>query len=239
MIEEKVLRDLGLTEIEAKVYLATLASGQETVLKIAKKAEVKRPTCYVTLDNLFERGFVTKIEKENTTLYAAESPKIILNKYKQKISNFEDLIPYFEAQFNKGAKPKIRYYDGKEELFNVYSKIIFPAKEIYFFGSDIEKINKKFPELFEYWNKYYATEKKKLMEIVSNNDAGLKYIEEYKKDHPVKMMPNNLPVFADSVITENVLFIVSLDNMFGILIDSEDLAKTYKNFFMLAWKAAE
>lgn len=46
-----------------------------------------------------------------------------------------------------------------------------------------------------------------------------------------------LPVYADIAITDNKLFIVSLDNLFGVLIESEDLAKTFKNFFLLAWRA--
>lgn len=239
MIEEKVLKDLGLTDIESKVYLATLALGQETVLKIAKKAEIKRPTCYVTLDNLFEKGFVTRIDKKNTTTYSAESPKIILNKYKEKVANFEDLVPYFESQFNKGPKPKIRYYEGEKELWNVYTKIIFPSREMYFFGSDVEKINKKLPQLLDYYGKVQFADNKTVMELVSDNEEGRKYYEKYKDTRQERLMPSDLPVFADCGITEDKIFIVSLDNMFGVLIESVDLAKTFKNFFMLAWRAAE
>jgi len=34
-------------------------------------------------------------------------------------------------------------------------------------------------------------------------------------------------VFADSVITESKIFIVSLDNLFGVLIESVDLSRTF------------
>ncbi|MBU4360895.1 helix-turn-helix domain-containing protein, partial [Patescibacteria group bacterium] len=91
MIEQKVLQDIGLSELEAKVYLATLELGNTSVMQIAKKAEVKRPTCYLSLDNLFEKGFVTKIQKKSTTLYSAEKPGILLNKFKEKVDNFKDL----------------------------------------------------------------------------------------------------------------------------------------------------
>lgn len=239
MIEDKVLKDLGLTEIEAKVYLATLGLGQDTVLHIAKKAGVKRPTCYVTLANLFDRGLVTKIEKKTTTYFAAESPKIILNKYKEKIANFEDLMPFLEAKFNKGPKPKIRYYEGKEEVLNVYSKIIHPSKEMYFFGTDIGKLMQTFPTLIEDYEKTAYQGKKIYMEIISNDKNAQAYVKKYGKKRPVKIMPADLPVYADIAITENRIFIVSLDNLFSVLIESEDLAKTFKNFFLLGWRAAE
>ena len=142
MIEEKILTDVGLTELEAKVYLAALELGPAKVVQIAKQAEVKRPTVYVILDNLTKKGFVNKIQKEKTTLYSTQQPKMILNKYKEKLANFTDLIPYFEAKFNKGPKPKIRYYEGKDEIWNVYTQILFPSDELYFFGTDVEKLNK-------------------------------------------------------------------------------------------------
>ncbi len=238
-IEEKLLIDLGLSQNESRVYLAVLGLGSDTVLNIAKKAGIKRPTCYLNLDNLLTKGYITRIETKNTTLYSAEKPSVILNKYKEKIDNFKDLLPFYEAKFNRGPKPKIRYYEGKEELWNVYTKIMFPSEELYFFGTDIEKVQKTFPDLFNYWLKKYHPKNKKTMEIVSHNEAGLNFIKDYGKTHPIRIMPKTLSVLADSVISENKIFIVSLDNLLGVLIESEDLAKTYKNFFLLAWQAAK
>ena len=222
--------------------MAILELGTDTVQNIAKKAEVKRPSCYLTLDSLQNQGLVTKIEKQSTTLYSAEDPKIVLNKFKEKIANFQDLLPYFEAKFNKGSKPKIKFYEGKEELWHAYTKSLFPSKEIFFFGTDIPKLMKVWPEMLEHLTeKFIKTKKyKDYKEIVSSDQDSLEYAREYNSaSRPIKAMPKDLPVFADGVITENKIFIVSLDNLFGVLIESEDLAKTFKNFFLLAWRAAK
>jgi HTH-type transcriptional regulator, sugar sensing transcriptional regulator len=239
MIEEKVLEDMGLSQTEAKTYLATLELGNSSVLDIAKKAEIKRPTCYLSLDNLFNKGFVTKVEKKSTTLYSAEKPGLLLNKFKEKMDNFKDLLPFFEAKFNKGPKPKIRYYEGKEEIQNIYTKVFFPIKDACYFGTDAEKLLNVFPDLLGYWKRNCFTGYKSSKEIVSYSKQGVEYVKKENKQREVKIMPKDLPVFADSVITDNKLFIVSLDNLFGVLIESEDLAKTYKNFFLLAWRATE
>lgn len=241
MVEEKILKDLGLTDIEAKVYLACLELGSDTVLHIAKKAEVKRPTAYVTLDNLQDKGYVSKLEKKNTTFYSAEQPKILLNKYKEKIANFTDLLPYFEAKFNKGSKPRIRFYEGVEDLNSIYRNVIFPSKEIYFFGTNMEKLLEHFPNIIDHWYDNYAKKNsgKNIFEIVSNTPAGLKYAKRFGKKSPIRLMPKDLPVYSDVVITENKIFIVSLDDLFGVLIESTELAKTFKSFFLLAWRGAE
>jgi len=238
MIEQKILQDMGLTEIEAKIYLACLELGSDSVLKIAKKAEVKRPTCYVALDELMAKGFVTRIKKKSTTLYSVEDPKIILNKFKEKIANFEDLLPVFSAKSIKGKKPKIKFYEGRDQLWEVYTKIMFPAEKIYFFGTDIQKVYEVYPDLVDYWLEKYVSKYKETMEIVAYNKAGIEYAKSRPKNQNIRIMPKDLPVFTDSAITENKLFIVSLDNLFSVLIESEDLAKTYINFFMLAWRAA-
>ena len=129
--EEKILIDLGLNELESRVYMAALELGFDTVLKISKKAGVKRPTCYLTLDNLIDKGYITKTEKKSTTLYSAEKPSVILNKYKEKINNFKDLLPFYEAKFNRGPKPKIRFYEGKDEVGKVYTNILFQPHNLF------------------------------------------------------------------------------------------------------------
>lgn len=208
--EEKILTDLGLNEIEAKVYMAVLELGSDTVLKISKKAGVKRPTAYLTLDNLTDKGYVTKIEKKSTTLYSAEKPSIILNKYNEKINNFKDLLPFYEAKFNRGTKPKIKFYEGMQELWHVYTKILFPAKEIYFFGTDIKKVYEAFPDLIDYWIENYIREYDKSKEIISFNKEGIDYAKNEGKLRPIRLMPKNLPAFADSVITEDKLLLFHL-----------------------------
>jgi len=238
-IEQKLLIELGLNPTEAKVYLACLELGSDSVLNIAKKANVKRPTCYLTLNTLFQKTYVSKIEKKSTTLYSAEKPSIILNKHKEKIANFQDLLPFYEAKFNRGQKPKIRYYEGKEAIWNIYTQVIFPNEETHFFGTDSEKLCNTFPGIIEYWRGKYPQQYKKSKEISSNNKEGARYFENERKYRSIRLMPKDLPVFADSVITEDKIFIVSFEHKFGVLIESEDLAKTYKNFFLLAWKAAE
>lgn len=240
MIEEKILQELGLTDIEAKIYLASLELGSDSVLRIAKKAEVKRPTAYVALDNLANKGYVSKIEKGNVTNYTAEDPSVILNKYKERVANFTDLLPLFRAKFNRGPKPKIRYYEGRQALYDLYTKIIFPSKQLLFFGADLEKLNSTLPEILKFWiTSKYRNEKKDYRELIMFNKEGVKIASKLVASTNLRVMPKNLPVYNDSVVTENRVIILSLDNLFGVSIESEDIAKSFKSFYELAWRGAE
>ncbi|MBI4087815.1 TrmB family transcriptional regulator, partial [Candidatus Kaiserbacteria bacterium] len=68
----KELEDLGLSEKEARVYLAALELGQNTAERIAKQASVNRSTTYVQLDSLMKMGLISTHEEDKKTLFAPE-----------------------------------------------------------------------------------------------------------------------------------------------------------------------
>ena len=58
----KILENLGLSDNEARVYLASLSLGSTTIMKIAQTAEIKRTTVYSVIDSLKQK-VPAKIEK--------------------------------------------------------------------------------------------------------------------------------------------------------------------------------
>ena len=93
MALETVLEQLGLSSKEAAIYLAALELGQAPVLRIARKAGVKRPTGYVTLASLHEKGFVEVVPKGTTTFYQAVDPEILYQRFNEKIKHFGSVLP--------------------------------------------------------------------------------------------------------------------------------------------------
>ena len=73
MLEQ--LKNIGLSDNEAKVYLAMLELGPSSVVDIARKAEINRPTAYVQIEFLKKRGLVSTQTKGKKQLYIAESPE--------------------------------------------------------------------------------------------------------------------------------------------------------------------
>ena len=73
------LINLGLSEEEVKVYLATLELGGGYVSTIASRAKVHRVTCYNTLGNLVEKSLIHFSKRKNVRFYTPEPPQILLN----------------------------------------------------------------------------------------------------------------------------------------------------------------
>lgn len=242
MVEEKVLQNLGLNEKQAKIYLALLELGKATVVEIAKKSGLKRPTTYVVLDDLKTKGLVSEAPEKKRTLFIAEDPAVLEKNSKQNLSEFHEMLPLFRARFNRGTKPKIRFYDNKSVIENLYYNEIFPAEKIYFYGTSIKKLNEVWPQMLTVLDSYWLPKKKKnsqtTLEIVGNGPDDIAYARKYARIRQVRILPPGKKFLADSAIADDKILITSLENMFAVIIESPDLADTYRAVIELAWLSA-
>ncbi len=62
-MEIEKLKKLGLTEKEAVIYINALSLGTFSVSSIAQKTGIKRPTCYIILDELIKKNLVTRVPR--------------------------------------------------------------------------------------------------------------------------------------------------------------------------------
>ena len=60
---EQDLKNLGLSEKEAIIYLASLELGPSTIQEISKKAQIKRSSTYDMIRFLMERGLMSEFTK--------------------------------------------------------------------------------------------------------------------------------------------------------------------------------
>ena len=243
MILNKTLEQFGLSSAEASVYLATLELGSASVLKIAKKAEIKRPTAYLILDTLIEKGLVSRLPKENKTFYVAENPEKLINVLKEKEKGIQNIMPLLKAIYNVDkAKPQVRFYEGRDGLASIYDMILKSKTEILFYGY-IKQLLKEFPESFI---KVEDIKKNKLKvrEIVTQDKFDLEYAHSVIKSknprHHIRTLTKDLIIETDNAIFENKIAIFSIKkDFFVVVIESADIANSYRAMFELAWRSAE
>ena len=119
------LVNLGLSEIEAKLYLALLGLGGSRASAVARTTGIKRTTVYAILKNLANQGFVTMYLRGSTQLYYAERPNRIKNTLNKKMAAFTDLIPQLEAMTKtQGAVAGLRSIESLSELKHFYENVL-------------------------------------------------------------------------------------------------------------------
>jgi len=240
---KKALQHTGLTEDEIAVYLASLELGQASVLEIARKAGVKRPTTYLILDALAEKGLVNKLPRKHKTTYAPEAPDNLLSSLKQREQMVREVLPTLKGlyQISGSRKPQVHFYEGSEGVRTVY-RLLWEEKDFIFFYGSIREIVKEFKnELFSY--EVVAKKELTVREIVPDNPVDRSYARETNAHpnprHHIKLMPEGMNLLMDSAIMPDRIIIVSLQPMhFGIVIESREIALSYKNLFEMAWGAA-
>ena len=87
------LQQFGLSEKEARVYMALLEIGEASIGLITKKSGVKRTTVYDVIEELKVSSLVGMIKKEKKTLYFAEDPRSLEGKLEERKESLKRMLP--------------------------------------------------------------------------------------------------------------------------------------------------
>ena len=116
----QIVKDLGFSENESKIYLALLELGNTNVSSIANKSGIKRTSCYVILEGLLHKGLVTKTQLKGKAQYLAEPPERLLQLIQERSEIIKSVLPEFKSLYNLSeTKPKIRFYEGKKGCITI------------------------------------------------------------------------------------------------------------------------
>lgn len=238
-MEIEILQNLGLTQAEAKSYLTLLETGPTKVGNIIKKSGLQSSTIHNVLHSLIDKGFVTYILKGKMKIYQSTTPKIILDNYKEKEKQFEELIPKLESKqkFNS-EKQQAEIYEGIKGITIMLSKFIEdtnPSDDFYFFSVDVPGMNKEIQKFFE---KYDIKRKAKKLNVVGIAREELRSLYEKRKYIKVKYV--DFPIPSNLSMCNNKMALITWgETPTGILIESEQLVKSQVSFFNNLWKIAK
>lgn len=238
---QSFLKEYGFNEKEIKIYLALLQLGQANVGNIAKKAEVKRPTAYIVLEELMRKGFVDLLPKDNKTHYIIKSPGTLLKKLIKKEKLTQSFIPQLMALFNEPKeRPKVMYFEGEESVKKIYDDSIKDRKEILaFFGVKevFDMVGNKFTK--EYVRSRIRN-KISAKVIVSSEDDVKAYRSRDKEElRKTKIIDSKkFPFEAEIMIYGNKVAVTSFNgsDSFGLIIQNDQFSNTAKSIFNFMWE---
>lgn len=239
MTLEETLIKSGFESKEAKIYLACLELGPSTVLDIAKKAGVKRPTTYVLLDRMATQGFIAKTYRNNKLLYAAEKPDALLRTIRAKEDALRDALPLLHAiMATTKTRPKISIFEGRAGMEQVYTEI-YENPEITFFGS-IRDVSQHFSHVVEQFQTISKQRKNKVKDLLTHHPIDIAWGKRARSPtYEVRILPKGLDFAIDCAIYGNKVAILAVKrDLFAVVIESEDVANSFRALHALAWQSA-
>lgn len=238
---QQVLEQTGLNEKQANVYLAVLELGSASVQAIARKAGLKRPTTYLILDELEQKGLAS-IVPQKKALYTAESPERLISDLYKKEELVKRFLPDLLALHNaKKEKPQVQLFQGKDGVRQVYAKI-FESGEAWFFGS-IREVSVLDPHGLTDFLKKTKESNVSVREILVDTPEDREYLASWhgkSTTHQARLIPKNLnfPISDSAFFGEYAVFFSFHPQVFAVMIRSKEISGTLKALFELAWQAA-
>jgi sugar-specific transcriptional regulator TrmB len=242
---DKYLEDAGLGDKEIKIYLYLIQVEIASVVEIASKTKIKRPTVYTILESLAKKGLVSEVQENKKTRYFAESPEkfktylerkeVFLNELKNTF--IKDVIPQIKSfQRETGQKPVVKYFSGKEGIVSVNEDIYdgkpdgTPMYIVY--SRDLLEETFKNEESGKYSKSRVDTGIK--AKTLYNWSKGEKPSDEFAER--IKVDEKQYPFFSDiSIYKDKVVISILNKKLSGIYIESKDFAETLKSLFNLAF----
>lgn len=234
-----VLKLSGLTEKQASVYLALLELGTASVQLIAKKADLKRPTTYLILDELQQKGLISKVPQKKA-LFTAESPEKFVSDLSKKQEMVKRFLPEMLALHNaKKEKPAVQLFQGKEGVREVYN-LAFHSRQLDIFCT-IRDVGEVFPDVPRQLRKLTQDKQIQVREILTREPADVKHAQ-WMAD--VEMYQTRYAGSGAQFLTDNfifddkVCFFSYQPYLFAVLITSEGIATSLRTLFEMAWQQA-
>ena len=251
MIEE--LKKIGLSENEAKVYMALLELGSATVQEIAKKSGVNRPTTYVQLENLMNGGLASLFEKQSPhgavkTFFKAEDPEHLLNvleKEKKEAHARENMLQQALPELAKlfvsaGERPRVRFFQGIEGLRTIQEEFLKTADNLIEGITSWDDVIQLLPKHKESYSPKRIKKGIKTKMIYTSSRGPIFQAEDAEALRESYLIPaDKFPVAADIAVSNNMVSLIVLkEKPFGIIIENQHIADSIRSLLRLAFEAA-
>jgi predicted transcriptional regulator len=235
------LKHIGLNEKESQIYLSLLELGSSTVLTISKRSGIKRPTAYLVLQSLVEKGFASRVIKEKKTFFSPQHPKKLITESELRLKELQEVVPQLEIMFRKRKeRPQIRIFEGKDELDRAYDDLFFIKGNALFMGTS--KLSMEaFPRSYQKQQLMSRSQEFTIRELVDESKEGMDYANKVRGEyHEFRFIPKKfLPFEADIGIFGNHTLITSVKKeYFTIDIESKEIARAFRTIFEMMWLSA-
>jgi len=251
MIEKNVLREIGFTEGEIKVYFALFDLGETTVGPISKKSRVTHAKVYPILDKLIEKGLVSHVIKDGRKNFSANNPNTLLEYVDKKIrvlkqekGKLKKIIPsLLLKQKNLEEVQYSRVFEGFGGLRSLFYELFGTnenEKEILVFGLN-ELLDKDgFVSFFRFYHDLRKLNKIGIKLILNRSAKAIvekkyKIVNMYGKNDLVKYTDTIFPVGV-FIFGDHVINIVADDKITAFDIKSKQNALRFKSYFDSIWR---
>lgn len=242
-----ILQSVGLDAKQSQLYVSGLQMGTAPASDYAKATGINRITAYNLLEEMVHKGTFTMVRKMRAKWYAPVAPEFVALEARKNADALERVLPELRSlQGAKYRKPRVRFFEGWEGVRHVYDDTLTASGELLNFANSA--VVRKF------WPKYdeeYVEQRVKhgihLRGIAPDDATGRRvHGEDRERLREIRLVPASDFDFQNEInIYDHKVAICSFDSglrgdkdMFGVIIESKEVAETQRQIFEMAWRYA-
>jgi len=244
-IVENLLRKIGLTEGEIKVYKALLKLKSSSTGLIVKESRISASKVYVILDKLIEKGLVSFVVENNIKIFTMTNPENILEYVDKKQKEMEKVKKESESIIRDMKKSLRNYVAESAQIYRGYAGLRVAFRNI------IGELDKKNDFLFfsvtgdefdektiKFFNEIHDKRVERKINSKGIIDIDLRYelkkFAKQRRSYKIKFYELTLPS-ALSIGKTRVVFTLLGKNPIAFEIISKRIAQRYRNYFNRLW----
>lgn len=235
---QKTIEGFGLSQKEALVYVKMLVLGNTTIAKITTATQLPRSSCYNILDELLNRGLVNEVRTSTRNLYKAADPESFFAILREREASLKEILPELKARFKKNNSPLTAcFYEGTKGIKNIFDDILSKQYPI-LATTSIEDAGNVLGDDFTDFISQRQQKHLPVKLLTYRSPASLRMKRDDESElRLTRFLPKTLRFKTANFVYGDCVAVISLRNEkpFGLIIEDDNIAKTYRIFFELLW----
>lgn len=243
-----ILRSIGLDDKQSRLYLAGLQLGSAPASEYAGMTDMNRITTYNVLEELVEKGLFTLERAARGKRYAPVSPNALALEAQKNVEAFQKALPELRSlQKAKYRKPHVRFFEGWDGIRRVYEDSLAASTEILNYANSAV-VRRLWPEYDRQYVERRVSKGIRLRGIAPDDAMGRRvHGDDTAQLREIRLVPEQDFDFTNEIhIYDDKVAICSFgtadgtsEDIFGILLESHEVAETQRQIFEMAWRYAK
>lgn len=246
-MDTTLLRKAGLTESQAKGYLALIEHGALTPVELAEKTDESRTNGYMIADKLVALGLATKKEGKKA-LYTANHPstlEVLAEKRRKVVERDEQTVKNGMASlinhfYKYQATPGVEVHYGGEGIETIRERTLKTGQELLFVrspsdtGYDHEKMTR-----FIQARVAAGIKAQSIASVQDSKSSSREQLEAWLLDRT--LLPGgwyDAPIEID-IFGDTVAFVDFDNDSMSTMVTSKNIAKAMRQLFLIAKQTSD